>query len=331
MERDFKQGLLCLVALLASVAMTAGADEKQLRIVTGPASAVYYPLGKGVADVLGKAIPGYAASAEASNASVENIRLVSVHKAEIGFAQADAAWDGYKGFGKFTEPMPIRAIAVLYSNRLHLVTLRESSVKKVADLRGKRVSVGIPGSAAEVWAARLLEANGLNPQKDVVSLNLGPSESAAALKEKKIDAFIWPGGVPIKAISDLASTPDIKIRLVDTADAVPTMLRKYGPVYTDGAIPMYRAGQIPLESYPGVDKPVRVAEVWNLLVVREDMDEALVYNIVKALFEHKPELIAAHVAAEGLDLSTQTRGGSPIPFHPGAKRYFRENGFRFLR
>ncbi len=308
---------------------SAGAD-KNISIVTGPVGASYFDMGKSVSAVLNKNLPGALATVTVTNGAVENVNLISAKKGDVGFAQADVAWDGYKGYGKFKEPMPIRAIAVFYANRLHFVTLRDSGINKAADLRGKRISIGPSGSAAEVWALRLLEANGITPDKDVSLMRVGPADAAIALKEGKIDAFMWPGGNPVKAISDLANEPNVKMRLLDTAHAVPVMLRKYGPVYTDGEIPLYRASQLPTSSYPGVDKPVRVAEVWNLLFVHADTDEKFVYDIVKTLFENKPELVAAYGPAKELDLSNQTRR-SPIPFHAGAQKYFLEKGIRVLR
>ncbi len=321
---SLKKEVVCTVLAMLGVAMVSSASaEKRLSIATGPASGVYFPLGGAMAKVLTGNLPDTIATHEATSASADNIRMVVAGKADIAFSQADTAWDGYKGYGKFDQRQPIRAIAVLYPNSLQLITLRDSGIARIADLHGKRVSTGPKGSGTEIWALRMLQAAGLDPEKDVVRHSLGPTESAAALKEKKLDAFVWSSGVPTKAITDLARDATVKIQLLNTAYVVNSMLRKYGPVYTDG--------DIAANVYPGVSKPVPVSQVWNLLIVRADMDEGLVYNVVKALFEHKTDLVVAHADAANIDLKTQAKGGSPIPFHPGAKKYFQEQGLRILR
>lgn len=326
-----KRVVCVLVSLVGLATITSAGAQNRLSIATGPTSGVYFPLGGAVAKVLTSNLPDTTATHAATSASADNIRMIVAGKADIAFTQADTAWDGYKGYGKFPQPQPIRAIAVLYANSLHLVTLRSAGITKVSDLRGKRVSTGPKGSGTEIWGVRLLQASGLDPDKDIVRSSIGPAESATALKENKLDAFIWSSGVPVKAVTELAKDPAVKLQLLNTANAVPTMLRKYGPVYADGEIPIYSAGQIPAASYAGITAPVKVAQVWNILIVRADMDNKLVYNMVKALFEHKTDLIAGHSDAANIQLANQGRGGSPIPFHPGAKKYYAEQGIRILR
>jgi len=328
----FNKGAVCLMFAMVCVAVSTNASaEKRLSIVTGPTSGVYFPLGGALSKILTTSLPDTTATSGSTSGSIDNIRMLGAGKADIAFAQADQVWDGYKGYGKFEQPQPIRALAVIYANTLHFVALRGSGISTVADLRGKRVSTGPKDSGAEAWSNRLMQASGLNPDKDIVRTSLAPAESAALLKERKIDAFFWAGGIPTKAIADLAKEPGVRTQILNTAVGVPAMLRQFGPVYTDGEIPIYRKGQIRVDSYAGVTKPVPVAQVWNLVVVRADMDEKLVYNIVKTLFEHKSDLVAAHPEAANLDLVNQRGGGSPIPFHPGAKKYYSERGVNNLR
>lgn len=305
-------------AKAAAAANSSG--RKNVFIATGGTGGVYYPLGGVIATVLTSAIPGLAAAHQSTSGSVDNIQRVADGRSEIGFAQADTAWDAYKGYGKFSSALPIRAIAVLYPERLQVVTMDGSPINNVRDLRGKRVSTGAPGSGVEFWGLRLLSANGLDPDKDIVRSSLTLAEATVALKERKIDAFIWAGGVPTKGIADFALEPNVKIKLLDTGSTVSEMLHKHGPVYTEG--------QIPADTYAGQSKPVRSADVWTLLVVREDMDEKLVYEIVKALMERQADLVAGHAQARDVNLSHQVGGGSPIPFHPGAKKYYVEKGLR---
>jgi TRAP transporter TAXI family solute receptor len=260
------------------------------------------------------------ATAEVTSASVDNIRLVSAGKADIAFTLADTAWDGYSGAGKFKEKQPVRAIAVIYTNESHWVTVEGSGVEKMADLKGKRIATGAPGSGTEVIALRILEAYGIDPEKDVKREKLSVAESVNAIKDRKIDAFFWSGGVPTAAVTDLAATPGVKMKILDHTDAIPRMTQKYGPIYVKGVIPA--------KSYPGQDKEANVAIVWNLLVINEKTDESLAYQMTKAIFEHKADLVATHREAQNIVLERQLAGGSPIPFHPGALKYFAEKGIK---
>jgi len=324
----FNKGVVGLASVILGLAVTMDASaEKRLSITTGQASGVYYPLGDALSKMLKTYIADTTATFVPSSGSVENILMLGAGKADIAFSQADQVWDGYKGYGSFGGKLqPIRTIAVIYANTFQLVTLRGNGINKVADLRGKRVATGAKGSGTEAWSDRIMKAAGLDPVKDFVRSSLSPVESAAALKARKIDAFLWSGGVPTKAIADLAKEKGVKVLFVNTAAQVPAMLNQHGPVYTDGEIPIYRQGQLHVDSYAGVTKPVPVAQVWNLLVVRTDMDEKLVYNIVKMLFEHKADWVAGHPEAGNLDLTNQGGGRSPIPFHPGAKKFYAEKG-----
>jgi len=291
----------------------------RLSIATGGTGGVYYPMGGGMANILSKYIPYLEATAEVTTASVDNCLLVGMGKANLAFIMADVGWDAYQGKGKFKEKIPLRTVAVLYPNNMHIVTLEGKGIEKVTDLKGKRVSTGAPGSGTEVKALRVLEAYGLDPDKDMTRDKLGVSESAGALKDRKIDAFFWDGGLPTAAVTDLGATPGIKMKIIGHADAVPKMREKYGPLYVKGIIPA--------KTYPGQDVDVPMAVVWNLLVSHENMKGDVAYDIVKTIFDHKLELVASHKDARYLSLEPQV-GGSPIPLHPGATRYFTEKGLK---
>jgi len=311
-----------LAAALALAAGHARAEDKTIRlsIATGGTGGVYYPLGGGLANVITQVLPGVEATAEVTSASVDNIKLVGAGKADIAFSLADTAYDGFNGVGKFKEKVPVRSIAVLYANKSQWVTVESTGIQKMQDLRGRRISTGAPGSGTEIIALRILEAYGLDPDKDVKREKLSVAESVNAIKDRKIDAFFWSGGVPTAAVTDLAATPGMKIKLLDHADAVPALVKKYGPLYVKGIVKAH--------SYPGQEKDAQVADVWNVLVVNQKMDEKLVHDVVKTLFERKADLVAVHSEAANLDLATQYQGGSPIPFHPGAARYFAEKGVK---
>ena len=307
-------------ALTVGLAVGAAAQEKrELSIATGGTGGVYYPIGGGLANMLSKHVPGWQATAEVTGGSVDNLKLVGAGKADIAFTMADASLDAHRGVDKFTAgKVPHLALAVLYANRMHVVTVDGSGVTSMKDLKGKRVSTGSPGSATEVMAFRVIEAAGLDKDKDLKRERLGVAESTNAIKDRKIDAYFWVGGLPTSAVTDLGATPGLKIRLIDHDDAVEAMNKKYGPLYSKGLIPA--------KTYPGQDVDNKQANVWNLMVVNQKMADDVAYRIVKVLFENKPELVAVHKEAASFDLGNQKQANSPIPFHPGALKYFAEKG-----
>jgi len=312
--------LFAVISILVFSFSTAWAQKAvRLSIATGGTGGVYYPLGGGMANVISKYVPYAEATAEVTTASVDNCLLVGQGKADLALIMADVGWDAYQGKGKFKGKIPLRTVAVLYPNNMHVVTIEGKGIEKVTDLKGKRVSTGAPGSGTEVKALRVLEAYGLTPDKDFTRDKLGVSESAGALKDRKIDAFFWDGGLPTAAVTDLGATPGIRIKIISHGDAIPKMREKYGPLYVKGVIPA--------KTYPGQDVDVEMAVVWNLLICNEKMKGDVAYDIVKTLFDRKPELVASHRDARFLALEPQV-GGSPIPFHPGVIRYFTEKGVK---
>ena len=202
----------------------------------------------------------------------------------------DAAWDGYKGHDKFKDAaVPARTLMVLYPNRMQVVTVEGTGINKLADLKGKRVSTGSPGSGVEVMALRVLEAMGIDPKKDIKQERLGAAESVNAIKDRKIDAFFWVGGVPTAAVTDLAATPGTKIKLIDHAEAIDAMNEKHGPLYVKGIIPA--------NSYSGQDKPIENIDVLEHPGRQRQDEQRMAYQIVKTLMEKKPELVAVHKEA----------------------------------
>jgi len=317
MKRFIIFGIIALFVFGASTVWTQKAVR--LSIATGGTGGVYYPMGGGMANIISKYIPYAEATAEVTTASVDNCLLVGGRKADLALIMADVGWDAFQGKGKFKEKVALRTLAVLYPNNMHVVTLEGKGIEKVSDLKGKRISTGAPGSGTEVKALRVLEAYGLDPDKDMTRDKLGASESAGALKDRKIDAYFWDGGIPTASVTDVGATPGIKMKLIDHGDAIAKMREKYGPLYVKGVIPA--------KSYPGQDADVSIAVVWNLLVCNENMKGDVAYDILKTLFDRKPELVTVHREARWLSLEPQV-GGSPIPFHPGAIRYFTEKGLK---
>jgi TRAP transporter TAXI family solute receptor len=306
-------------ALLLTFACAALAQN--VSIATGGTGGVYYPLGGGLGAVLSKAIPGVNATAEVTGGSVANLQLIGTGKPYIAFTQADAAIDALKGQDKFAgKPIPVRTLAVLYPNRMHVVSIEGTGVTKIGDIKGKRVSTGSGGSATEVFAFRVIEAAGLDKDKDMKRERLGVAESVNALKDRKIDAFFWVGGLPTAAVTDLANTPGVKIKMIDIAHLVPAMVKKNGNVYIKDVIPK--------DTYKGMEADNQAATVTNLLAVHRDMNEDLAYKIVKAVFDHREDLIRVHKEAQNIKLENQKTEASSIPWHPAAIKYFAEKGIK---
>ncbi|MGQ0544901.1 MAG: TAXI family TRAP transporter solute-binding subunit [Betaproteobacteria bacterium] len=309
-----------IVALLAGCIGFA-AQAQNIAIGTGGTGGVYYPLGGGMAAVLSKHVPGMQATAEVTGGSVANLQLVGTGKPYLAMTMADAGLDALKGQDKFSgKPVPVRTLLVMYPNRMHVVTSEGTGISNIGDLRGKRVSTGSGGSATEVMAFRVIEAAGLDKDRDLRRERLGVAESVNALKDRKIDAFFWVGGLPTAAVTDLASTPNVKIKMIDHAHLVAKMNQKYGNLYVED--------RIPKETYKGMDADNRQATVMNLLVAHQNMDEKTAYNVVKAVFEHRDELIRVHKEAENFKLENQKASATPIPFHPGAIKYYAEKGIK---
>ncbi|HEY8369433.1 MAG TPA: TAXI family TRAP transporter solute-binding subunit [Thermodesulfobacteriota bacterium] len=312
--------LVRFAAALAALLLWPSADaaaQTRLSVATGGTSGVYYVYGGALAKVLTQHLPGVEATAEVTAASVENMQLLATRRAELAYTLADTLHDAVTGRGKFREPLPIQSLAVLYGNMTHVVVKADSGIKSIKDLKGKRVSTGSPNSGTEVIADRILKANGIDWLKDISRERLGVGESADALKDGKIDAFFWSGGLPTAGVLELAATPGQRIALLPTDDVVPALVQQYGALYVVATIP---AG-----TYPGVDKDVKVAAVPNVLAVHRDMPADLAFNILKTMFDHKDELVAVHPAAKELDLKSASQG-SPAEYHAGAIRYYRERG-----
>jgi TRAP transporter TAXI family solute receptor len=310
----------CVALSVLGAAMLAGAAQAQqinIGIATGPTAGVYYPIGGGMANVLSKYVKNMQASARATGGSVANLQLIGSGNSELALSMVDAALDALKGQDKFKgNAVPVRTLMVLYPNRMHVVSMEGTGVNVLADLKGKRVSSGPPGSATEVMAFRVIEAAGLDRNRDMRRERLSVGESVNALKDRRIDAFFWVGGLPTAGVTDLGASPGVKIKMIDHAHVVPKMNAKYNNLYSDGVIPA--------KTYPGQDKDNRVAVVWNILVASAKMPDQVAYDIVKTFIEKQADLIAVHGEAKNFTLANQLTKNTPVPWHPGALRYYKE-------
>ncbi len=309
------------IAGLTLIALAGAVQAQNLSIATGGTGGVYYPMGGGLAALLSKKVPGMTATAEVTGGSVANMQLIGTGKPYIAFTQADAAIDALKGQDKFAgKPIPVRTLAVLYPNRMHVVSVEGTGVTKIQDLKGKRVSTGSGGSATEVFGFRVIEAAGLDKDKDMRRERLGVAESVNALKDRKIDAFFWVGGLPTGAVTDLANSPGVTIKMIDIAHLVPEMAKKHGNIYIKDVIPQ--------RIYKGMTADNQAATVTNLLAVHQNMDDKTAYTITKALFENIVDLVRVHAEALNIKLENQKNENSSIPWHPGAIKYFAERGVK---
>ncbi len=304
------------VGLAAAGALSLGGvvHAQNISIGTGGTAGVYYPLGGGFAAALSKHVPGMQATAEVTGGSVSNLQLIATGKPYIGFTMVDAAKDALDGTGKFKEKVNLRTLLVLYPNRMHVVSTTSTGIKTLKDLKGKRVSVGSIGSATEVMTTRLLEAVGVEVQRERLSV----AESVNALKDGKIDAFTWVGGLPTAGVTDLASSPGITIQMIDHTEAIPAMVKKYGNLYYPDVIPM--------STYKGMATDNKIASIANILVASADMSDETAYNIVKTIIEKREDLKLVHKAAGEIEAKNQKNAATPVPFHPGAMKYFKEKG-----
>ncbi|BCA90819.1 MULTISPECIES: TAXI family TRAP transporter solute-binding subunit [Halomonadaceae] len=303
-----------VAATMMAAALPASAQ--QLSIATGGTGGVYYPIGGGFAEMINNHIDGAQATAEVTGASVENMGLIMRGDADLALVLADTAYQAYTGTGDFDgrQIENTRALASVYPNAVQLVTLAESDIQSIADLAGKRVSVGAPGSGTELNARALLEANGVN-YEDFTPQRLNFNETADAIRDGDIDAGFWSVGPPTSSILNLAATRDI--RLIGLSDEEIANAQEVEAVFAPYEL---AAGM-----YDGMDEAVQTIGIPNVLVVNADMDEELAYQLTQLLFENTDELIAVHPAANDTTIEF-TMNSTPVPLHPGALRYFEEVG-----
>jgi TRAP transporter TAXI family solute receptor len=306
-------GLTAAAALACAEGCTGEPDYPagSLRIASGGTGGVYYAYAQGIAAVVRAVLPRLRPAVLATAASVENLRLVGTGQAEIGLTTGDAAADGYRGRPPFAAVLPVLALARIYDSYLHLAVRRDRAIGRVADLRGRRISIGPPGSGTELLVARLLSVAGLDPTA-IRAERLDPEVAADAVASGRLDGMFFSGGIPTGAIAALAArTP---IALIELGEYVGPLRERHGEVYLERTIPA---------STYGLGTPTATVGVANYLVVATTMVAPIAYRLTRGLFEHRDLLARAHPAGSRLD-----RGAAistyPLPLHPGAARYYRE-------
>jgi uncharacterized protein len=292
-------------------------DDQFLSIATGGTGGVYFPLGGALASIFNSYVPGVTANAESTGASVANVDLVGQGESELAFIQNDITYYAFTGTEMFADRPAaidnIRGMAVVYPELIQIVALADSGISSVEDLAGKRVAIGAPGSGTEANARQILAAHGLTyddlGQADFLSF----AEAADQLKNRQIDAAFVTAGIPTAAITEVATTADIIIIPIDSG-----MISDLASEY-----PFYVEVVIPGGTYPGNDDDVTTTAVQAMLVVPEDLPEGLVYNMTRAMFEYRQEIIDTHARGNDITLDTAL-AGMPIEVHPGAQRYYDE-------
>lgn len=304
-----------LAVVTAIGAAPAARADDFLNVLTGGTSGVYYPLGVALSKIYAEKIPGARPSVQATKASVENLVLLQTGKGEIAFTLGDSlafAWEGNEEAGFKGKQDRLRGLAAIYPNHIQVVALKESGIRTLADLKGKRLSVGAPKSGTELNARAILAGAGLS-YKDLGKVEYLPfGESVDLMKNRQLDATLQSAGLGVAAIKDLASSVEINV-----VEIPASLVDRIGAPYVKATIPA--------NTYTGQTQAVAGAAVVNYLVTRASLSEDLAYRMTKAVFEQRDELVSAHQAASDIKLEKALEG-MPIPLHPGAEKYFREKG-----
>jgi len=313
MFKKIALGVLC-VLLLGAVGSVQAADVN-LILATGGTAGTYYPFGGAMAKIWNEKIPGMNVTAQTTGASAENVRLINKGEVELALVQSDTLDFAFNAKEAFKEPLKDMAvIAVLYPEVIQVVVAADSPVKNFADLKGKKVGVGAPGSGTEANFRQLMDVYGM-AKEDFDMRFLSFSECAEQFKDRHIDGFIATSGIPNSAIVDVSTTQAVRVVPVP-ADFSAKLTAKY---------PFLSTFAIPANTYKGQDAAVATVAVNAVLIASGKMKDDLAYNLTKTLFDNQPELATAHAKGALLNLQTAVKGVS-IPFHAGAVKYFKEKG-----
>lgn len=320
----FNRRLFFIVSMLVGLVLIYGfyndthAQSRRLSIGTADTGGVYYIYGGGIAKIISSYIPNTIATAEVTPGAVDNVKMLQNKSIDLAFTKSDIAADALRGVGIFekTGKVPVRIIAATHADIAHVVVWGTSGIEKIEDMKGKRISTSAPGSGHEIVAMRLLEAANVSIH-EIKRERLSLSESVNAFKDRKVDGFFFATGIPAASMLDLSSTPGVSYKILDVQSYLKKISEKHGAVYVES--------EIPKGTYSKLEKDVKTFAVPVIFVTTEDMDPNLVYLITKTMFERKSELEAIHKEARKLNLKSAISVGG-VPYHPGAIRYYKEQG-----
>jgi uncharacterized protein len=317
--RGYRFMIVTAAVFLIGAVCAAEVDAQMRRISIGTADTggVYYILGGGIAKVISANVPNTIATAEVTPGAVDNVKMLQNDSVDFAFTKSDVAAEGIKGIGTFaaTGKVPVRVIAVLYPDIAHVIVV--PGINKLEDMKGKRISTSAPGSGHEMVAGKLLEAAGVDPLKDFRRERISLSESANAFKDRKIDGFFFATGLPAASMLDINATAGLEYQIMDVQSYLPAIIKRHGRIYSEAVIPK--------GTYSKIDHDVKTIGVPVIFATTEKMDEKLVYAITKTLFEKKADIVAVHKQANSITLKSAVNLAD-IPFHPGAIRYYKEQG-----
>ncbi|MBA1336633.1 MAG: TRAP transporter solute receptor, TAXI family precursor [Firmicutes bacterium] len=322
MKKNYVLKTVFLILLISSLGfMSIGCSSKSaskggvISIATGGTAGTYYPIGGVMAELINSKMDGWSATAEVTGASIENVRLIENKEAELALANANAPYYAVKGEPPFEKPYTnVRAIVAHHPSTMQLVTLEETGIKSVEDLKGKRVNVGAPGGATDVMAWHIMEAYGFK-RGDIIATTLNLSEVVEAFKDGSIDAAFMLSGYPMSALIDLYASRNVVMLSID--EAILKKLSDEHPYYTPGII---EAG-----TYNGLTYDVKSNTVWNLLICHKDLPDDFVYEMLELFYNNLDLFKAAHPMCRFMTLENATLG-VPIDYHPGAEKWLKEKG-----
>ncbi|APR05804.1 TAXI family TRAP transporter solute-binding subunit [Thauera chlorobenzoica] len=306
----------CALGTLFVAVTSAASAATFVNVLTGGTSGVYYPLGVTLSQVYGEAIPDSKVQVQATKASAENLNLLQAGRGEIGFSLADSVSDAWKGNAEagFAKPLDkLRAVASVYPNYIQIVALADANIHSLADLKGKRISVGAPRSGTEINARAILKAAGLT-YADFAKVEYLPfGESVELMKNRQIDVTLQSAGLGVAALRDLSAA--VKVNFVPIPAEV---VAKVG----DAA---YQSAKVPAGTYEGQSADVDTVAINNLLITHDKVPAEVVYQMTKGIFDNLERLGNSHSAARQIKLEKAIEG-LPVPLHPGAEKYYREQG-----
>lgn len=312
-----KMIIISVVGLLVLGLAALAPAQQAVRMVmaTGGTAGTYYPFGGSIAKIWNEKIPGMNVTVQTTGGSVENVRLVNKKEAELAIAQSDTLDFAYNGKESFKEKLTnVKAIAVLFPEIMQVVVRGDAPIKSFMDLKGKKIGVGAPGSGTEACFRTLMGIHGLK-KEDIRAQYLSFAESADQFKDRHIDAFVVLAGIPTSAVMDISVQREIKI--LPIADDMIAKLVQVNPFLTPA--------KLPANTYRGLTSEVKTIAVMAALVINPDINEDIVYNLTKVLFENQKQLAMGHAKGKELSIQTAVKGVS-IPFHPGAVKFYKEKG-----